>query len=111
MDLAEGCIEGVRLRLCQIAFEALAADDVLDGVYRKALEDGRVAESRQEAEDLLEAVRSCVSADDMRRFAEAPSNQGVYGPMYVQLAGGLDLAKRNIERTYDNPVARTEGEA
>ncbi|MDO4539315.1 MAG: hypothetical protein Q4B54_14210, partial [Coriobacteriales bacterium] len=101
-------IEGVRMRLYQIAFEALAADDVLDGVYRKALEDGRVEESRREAEDLLKTVEERVTADDMRRFAEAPSNQDVYGPMYAQITNNLNLARKNIARTYDNPVARVD---
>ena len=108
VDTAPAYIEGVRLRLCQIAFEAIAADDVLDGVYRKALEDGRAEESRQEALDLLDAIVAQVNADDMRRFAEAPGNRDVYGPMYRQVTDNLDLARKNISRTYENPVARTE---
>ncbi len=107
---SDGYIEGVRLRLYLIAFEALAADDVLDGVYRKALEDGRVEESRDEAQELLSCVEQQVTSDEMRRFAEAPSNRDVYGPIYAQIADNLDVARKNIARTYDNPVARGEGD-
>ena len=110
VGMSEDCIEGVRLRLYQIALEALVADDVMDGVYRKALEDGRVEESRREAEELLQIVEERVSADDLRRFAEAPSNQGVYGPLYRQMVGSWDLARKNIARTYENPVARRNGD-
>ncbi|MBR3314359.1 MAG: serine/threonine protein kinase [Atopobiaceae bacterium] len=101
-------IEGVRLRLYQIAFEALAADDVLDGVYRVALEDGCVDELRGEAQGLLEAIEEFVGSEEMKRFAEAPSNRDVYGPMYRQMADNLDLARKNIARTFENPVARTD---
>ena len=102
-------IEGVRIRLCCIAFEAIAADDVLDGVYRKALEDGRVRESRQEAEDLLDAVLDIVRSDDMRSFCEAPGMREIYGPVYTQISANEGVARRNIEFVYDNPVARIDG--
>ena len=108
VDMSSLYIEGVRLRLYQIAFEALAADDVLDGVYRVALEDDRVDESRAEAQELLEAIEGHINGEEMRLFAEAPSNQDVYGPMYRQVANNLDLARRNIVRTFENPVARTD---
>ena len=75
---SDGYIEGVRLRLYLIAFEALAADDVLDGVYRKALEDGRVEESRDEAQELLSLVERRVTSDEMRRFAESSSVRSIH---------------------------------
>lgn len=110
-------IEGVRIRLCCIAFEAIAADDVLDGVYRKALEDGRVQESRREAEELLASVLDIVRSDGMRRFCEAPGMRDIYGPIYQQINANESVARKNIEFVYENPVARidasqqvTEGE-
>lgn len=108
VDSSSSYMEGVRLRLCCIAFEAIAADDVLDGLYRKALEDGRVQESRKEVEDLLATVLEVVRSREIRRFCEAPGLREVYGPIYEQISTSEDVARKNIEFVYENPVARTE---
>ena len=109
VDMSSSYTEGVRLRLYQIAFEAIAADDVLDGIYRKALEDGRVDESRREVEGLLDVVLRDVRADDLRGFCMAPSNSGVYGPIYQQIDGNEAVARNNVAFVYQNPVARVDG--
>lgn len=100
--------EGVRLRLYHIAFEAIAADDVLDGIYRKALEDGRVAESRQEVEGLLDVILRAVRADDLSRFCMSPGNRDIYGPIYRQIDENEVVARKNIAFVYQNPVARVD---
>ena len=105
---APSCIEGVRIRLYLIAFEAIAADDVLGGIYRKALEDGRVDESYDEVRSLLDSVLEGVHDDGLRGFVEAPGNANVYGPIYRYIVSNEGLAYQNVVQTYENPVARTD---
>ena len=105
---APSCIEGVRIRLYLIAFEAIAADDVLGGIYRKALEDGRVDESYDEVRSLLDSVLEDVHDDGLRGFVEAPGNADVYGPLYQYIVSNEELAYQNVVQTYKNPVARAD---
>lgn len=94
---ADKCAEGVRVRLCQVAVEALCSTTYLRGFSRAGV-------AQQEAEALLGEVRACMR--DLGDFAEASEYQEVYGPVLVEIDGGMGIAQTNIQNVYQNPVAQ-----
>ncbi len=88
--------EGVRVRLCQVAVDALSSSTYLAGFARSGIDE-------QRASALLRTVRDCVN--ELRPFADAKEYSEVYGPIFTQMNEGLDVAEQNIANVYANPVA------
>ena len=87
--------EGVRVRLCQVAVDALSSSTYLAGFARSGIGEQRVRA-------LLRAVSDCV--EELRPFAEAREYSKVYGPIFSEIRDGLDVAGQNIANVYSNPV-------
>lgn len=100
-DDAHRHAEGVRLRLCQVATQALSSTTYLAGFARAGI-------TRDEANSLLATVRA--SYEGLGEFARADEYQVVYGPVCSEIEQGMDLAQTNIQNVYANSVVSQGGE-
>ncbi len=94
-------VEGVRARLCQVAAEVVGSPSLLAGFARAGV-------AEEEVRALLDLTRACVG--DLGPFLQSAEHRRVYGPMATQIESCLDVAERNIDNAYHNPVALMGGE-
>ena len=94
--------EGVRVRLYQIASEALASSTYLAGFARAGI-------TETQARELFQQVREGVR--ELEEFAHASEYAEVYGPVFREIDTSLELTKQNIRNIYANPVALVSGSA
>lgn len=95
----EKCAEGVRVRLCQIATEALCSSTYLTGFCRAGV-------TKEQALDLLQDIRTAMRA--LEGFDHAEEYTEVYGPVFKEVKSALGLVERNIQNVYANPVRLDE---
>ena len=88
----------VRLRLYQVAFEALDSATYLRGLMHAGV-------SKDESLRMLETVREGVAS--LEEFALA--NQMAAGAMFDEVTQGYAGALDNVGRTFGNPVAALQG--
>ncbi len=98
---ARKCAEGVRVRLCQVAVEALSSNTYLAGFSRAGV-------TREQAESLLASARRC--AEGLRDFSQASEYQQVFGPVFEEITAGIKTAEQTIQNVYANPVLALEAQ-
>ena len=92
---AERSVEGARVRLCQVAVEALSSNTYLAGFSRAGV-------TREQADSLLTSVRKCT--EGLRDFSQAKEYERVFGPVFEEIEAGQITAQKTIQNVYANPV-------
>jgi len=83
----------VRLRLYQVAYQAIASPAYLRGFYRAGIHDDEMYNML----DILEAQLADVSG-------EVDQNEKVLRPIYKEIKTGIPSARENVRSTYGNSV-------
>jgi serine/threonine-protein kinase len=83
----------VRLRLYQVAYQAIASPAYLRGFYRAGIDDTEMYEMLDVLDSQLEDVSG-----------EVAQNEQVLRPIYTEIKSGIPSARENVRSTYGNPV-------
>jgi serine/threonine-protein kinase len=97
----ERSVEGVRARLCQVAAEVVGSPSLLAGFVRAGV-------AEEQVRSMLDLTRACLQ--DLEPFLQSEEHRRVYGPIAQEIGSCLDVAERNIDNAYHNPVVQMGAE-